>query len=200
MAKTARLPSEERRKQIVRAGLELCRTAGISALRTEKIAHKIGLSPGALFRHFSSKSEILQGMADELIERLESTVPEEEDPWRWIEQFVIRRARLLRDDPEVRLLFSDGFIMALPEETQEDVHQEFSRTWRRLTEQIKRAQDAGHIRADLQTHELAAAVAGLVQSVLHPPIGNVPEWSEPEAVWKTVQDLLSERAGATTNP
>jgi len=198
MAKSARLPSEERRKQIVRAGLELCRDAGISALRTEKIAHRIGLSPGALFRHFSSKAEILKSMADELITRLEGALPkEEEDPWRWVEQFVIRRARLLREDPEIRLLFSDGFILALPDEAQENVHQAFTRTWQRLTEQLSRAQAAGYARADLQTHELAAAIAGLVQSVLHPPIGDVPEWSEPEAVWKTVQDLLSERAPAS---
>ena len=195
MQKPTRLPSTERRKQIVAAGLALCRSAGISALRTEQIARKIGLTPGALFRHFPSKADILVAMASELIDRLEESLPAEGEGWPWIEQFVTRRVRLLREDPEVRLLFSDGFLMALPEEAQREVREVFARSWRKLGEQIERAQASGEARADLEPHELAAATAGLVQSVLHPPIADVTEWNTPEAVWATVQDLLSNQPG-----
>jgi len=197
MRKATRLPTSERRKQIVQAGLELCRKAGISSLRTEKIARKIGVTPGALFRHFPSKAAILRAMADELLERLErATPPDELPPWEWIEAFVTGRVRILKEDPEVRLLFSDGFLVALPEEAQDDVHRAFLRAWERLNERIRAAQAQGRVRADLEAHELAAAVVGLVQAVLHPPLADLPEWNTPEAVWATTQDLLTVREPA----
>jgi len=197
MRKATRLPTSERRKQIVQAGLELCRKAGISSLRTEKIARKIGVTPGALFRHFPSKAAILQAMAGELLERLErATPPDDLPPWEWIEAFVTGRVRILKEDPEVRLLFSDGFLVALPEEAQDDVHRAFLRAWERLNERIRTAQAQGRVRADLEAHELAAAVVGLVQAVLHPPLADLPDWNTPEAVWATTQDLLTVREPA----
>ncbi|ADR35977.1 regulatory protein TetR [Oceanithermus profundus DSM 14977] len=197
MRKAMRLPTSERRKQIVQAGLELCRRYGISSLRTEKIARKIGVTPGALFRHFPSKAAILRAMADELLDRLErATPPDDLPPWAWIEAFVMGRVRILKEDPEVRLLFSDGFLVALPEEAQDDVHRAFLRAWERLNERIRAAQAQGRVRADLEAHELAAAVVGLVQAVLHPPLADLPEWNTPEAVWATTQDLLTVREPA----
>ncbi|WP_287416700.1 TetR/AcrR family transcriptional regulator [Oceanithermus sp.] len=197
MRKSTRLPTSERRKQIVQAGLELCRNHGISSLRTEKIARKIGVTPGALFRHFPSKAAILQAMADELLNRLErATPPNDLPPWEWIEAFVTGRVRILKEDPEVRLLFSDGFLVALPEEARTQVHRSFLEAWERLNAQLRRAQAQGKVRPDLEEHELAAAVVGLVQAVLHPPLADLPEWSTPEAVWATAKDLLTVRETA----
>ncbi|WP_457637374.1 TetR/AcrR family transcriptional regulator [Oceanithermus sp.] len=190
-----RLPTSERRKQIVNAGLELCRKEGIASLRTEKIARRIGVTPGALFRHFPSKSAILQAMAESLLERLEATVP---DPvvsgWDWIEQHVKERVRLLNEDPDVRMLFSEGFIFALPPEAREKVHLAFARSWEMLAENIQVAQKEGRARGDLEAHELGAAIVGLVQAVLHPPLGDLTDWSNPESVWRTAADLIGSKA------
>ncbi len=197
MAVTKRLPSSERRKQIVKAGLELCRAAGIASLRTEKIARKIGVTPGALFRHYPTKSAILHDMSRSLLARLRDSVPaDSSDPREWIEEFVRGRVRLLREDEEVRLLFSDGFIAALPEEAQAEVHDAFKKSWVTLNEKVRQIQSAGEARADLATHELAAAVVGLIQAVLHPPLADLPEWSSPETVWATARDLLGIRQPA----
>ena len=194
MKKATRLPSSERRKQIVDAGLALCRNEGIASLRTEKIARRIGVTPGALFRHFPSKAAILEAMADTLLERLERATPGEElAGWGWIEDYVRGRVRLLQEDPDVRMLFSEGFLFALPESARRKVHDAFMRSWEALVEHARTAQARGHARGDLEPHELAAAVVGLVQAVLHPPLGELPDWSTPDAVWATVTDLLSAR-------
>jgi AcrR family transcriptional regulator len=191
MPATKRLPTAERRKQIVHAGLELCRKEGIASLRTEKIARRIGVTPGALFRHFPSKAAILQAMAESLLERLEETVP---GPYlsglEWIEDHVKKRVRLLKEDPHVRMLFSEGFVFALPPEAQGKVRQNFMKSWERLAENVARAQQQGEVRDDLEAHELGAAIVGLVQAVLHPPLGELAEWSNPESVWQTVADLI----------
>ena len=52
-----RLNTETRQKQIKKAVLEIISTEGIRKLSTRKLASKIGVTEGALFRHFSSKKE-----------------------------------------------------------------------------------------------------------------------------------------------
>ncbi len=192
MRKATRLPTSERQKQIVHAGLELCRQSGVSSLRTEKIARRIGVTPGALFRHFPSKAAIFKAMADELVSRLERSAPSDDlPPLEWIKSFVTRRVALLKEDPEVRLLFSDGFLAALPDEARERVQRSFLDYWVKLNERLRFAQEQGLVRDDLEVHELAAVVAGLVQAVLHAPLAGLREWITPEDIWATAADLLS---------
>ncbi|GAB4146669.1 MAG: TetR/AcrR family transcriptional regulator [Ignavibacteriales bacterium] len=54
-----RLDTETRQEQIKKAVLEIISTEGIGKLSTRNLASKIGVTEGALFRHFSSKKEIM---------------------------------------------------------------------------------------------------------------------------------------------
>jgi len=54
-----RLDTETRQGQIKKAVLEIISSEGIGKLSTRNLASKIGVSEGALFRHFSSKKEIM---------------------------------------------------------------------------------------------------------------------------------------------
>ena len=56
---TERLDTETRQGQIKKAVLEIISTEGIAKLSTRNLASKIGVTEGALFRHFSSKKEIM---------------------------------------------------------------------------------------------------------------------------------------------
>ncbi len=53
-----RRPAAERRAEIVRAVLELAREHGPDAITTQAIADRIGVTQGALFRHFPDKEAI----------------------------------------------------------------------------------------------------------------------------------------------
>ena len=54
-----RLDTETRQGQIKKAVLEIFSSEGIGKLSTRNLASKIGVTEGALFRHFSSKKEIM---------------------------------------------------------------------------------------------------------------------------------------------
>ena len=56
---TERLDTETRQGQIKKAVLEIISSEGIGKLSTRNLASKIGVSEGALFRHFSSKKDIM---------------------------------------------------------------------------------------------------------------------------------------------
>lgn len=55
-----RLSSVERRNQIINATLDIISERGFGNLTTAEIAARVGVSEGAIFKHFSTKTEILQ--------------------------------------------------------------------------------------------------------------------------------------------
>lgn len=55
---TTRLPTETRQAEIVAAALRLAQTNSPAAITTNDLARALGLSQGALFKHFASKDAI----------------------------------------------------------------------------------------------------------------------------------------------
>ena len=74
----ARLDTETRQGQIKKAVLEIISEDGIGKLSTRNLAARVGVTEGALFRHFSSKKEImlsiLQDVKHDLIAEQEKIV------------------------------------------------------------------------------------------------------------------------------
>ncbi len=55
-----------RRDEVLAAALELLDEVGLDALTTRKLAEKLGVQPGALYRHFDSKRSLLNAMVARL--------------------------------------------------------------------------------------------------------------------------------------
>ncbi|MCA1920458.1 MAG: TetR/AcrR family transcriptional regulator [Flavobacterium piscis] len=71
-----RLDTETRQSQIKKAVLEIISSEGIGNLSTRNLASKIGITEGALFRHFSSKKEIMLSILDDVKHELIATQEE----------------------------------------------------------------------------------------------------------------------------
>jgi AcrR family transcriptional regulator len=67
---TERLDTDTRKEQIKEAVLEIISTEGIGKLSIRNLASKIGVTEGALFRHFSSKREIILSILDDVKKEL----------------------------------------------------------------------------------------------------------------------------------
>jgi len=67
---TERLDTDTRKEQIKEAVLEIISTEGIGKLSIRNLASKIGVTEGALFRHFSSKKEIMLSILDDVKKEL----------------------------------------------------------------------------------------------------------------------------------
>ena len=68
----------ERRKEIVQAAVHIIDTEGIHALTLQSIAGQLGVSDVALLRHFRSKEEIVETLAQKVF--FSTVVPEMFDP------------------------------------------------------------------------------------------------------------------------
>ncbi len=56
----------ERQEEIKKAILEIIASDGLHALSTRRLAQKVGLSEGALFRHFAHKRDMLMGIMQDV--------------------------------------------------------------------------------------------------------------------------------------
>ena len=70
-----RKPAEERKAEIVEATIRLAADIGPDRLTTDHLAKEIGISQAAIFRHFSTKSDIWEAVGQKICELL-GTVPD----------------------------------------------------------------------------------------------------------------------------
>ncbi|MGV6844974.1 MAG: TetR/AcrR family transcriptional regulator [Lutibacter sp.] len=61
-----RLSTETRQAQIKEAVLDIISTEGLSKLSTKNLAAKVGVSEGAIYRHFKSKKDILLSVVEDV--------------------------------------------------------------------------------------------------------------------------------------
>ncbi len=69
-----RQPTEIRQEQIKKAVLEIIATEGLQKLSTRNLAHRVGISEGAVFRHFASKRDIILGIMEDVRKDLQETL------------------------------------------------------------------------------------------------------------------------------
>lgn len=69
-------PREQRRAEIVSATLAIIAEEGLEALTTSALAQRVGVSEATLFRHFSSKDEILSAAVRHQAETLRNRLIE----------------------------------------------------------------------------------------------------------------------------
>ncbi len=89
-----------RRDEVLAAALDLLDEVGLDALTTRKLAEKLGVQPGALYRHFDSKRSLLGAMVNRLT--LEAgTESEPPEDWAGLLRYAAigaRAAMLTRRD------------------------------------------------------------------------------------------------------
>ena len=56
-----------RRDEVLVTALALLDDVGLDAITIRKLAERLGVQPGALYRHFTSKRELLDAMVDRLV-------------------------------------------------------------------------------------------------------------------------------------
>ena len=77
---TEHLASEVRRHQIVRSARKIVATHGMTFLTIQELAKEVGVSEGAIYRHFKSKDEILLVLIQDIEHNLLDTIAESARP------------------------------------------------------------------------------------------------------------------------
>jgi AcrR family transcriptional regulator len=159
--------SEERREQIARAALRIIGEQGVRGLSLSSVARRVGLVPSAIYRHFSSKEELLDHILESFRESVLANVKlvkgQTSDPLEQMRRLLMRHVELIRENEGIpRILFS------------EDVHRENSLLKGKLLGVVKtlleevegmlsEGKKMGLVRKDLDLHTGALLFLGIFQ-------------------------------------
>ncbi|MGH9389946.1 MAG: TetR/AcrR family transcriptional regulator [Vicinamibacteria bacterium] len=166
-----RKPAAERRQEIGAAALRIVGRRGVTALTTANLAQEVGLTTGALFRHFASLDDVLRETVRQGLEKMEPTFPDASlPPLERISTLARNRVAILSRDPGVAwLVRSEQALLALPEDAVDSLKEFVSRSRRFLLEAIQEGARRGSIRRDIEPEALLVSVAGTIHALVGMP-------------------------------
>ncbi|MCC6393487.1 MAG: TetR/AcrR family transcriptional regulator [Bryobacterales bacterium] len=161
-----KLNTEIRQDQFAQAALGLVAAYGLKGLSVARVAHRVGLVPSAVYRHFRSKDQLLDAVLDLIRKRLTQNVQKVsgiKDSLESLRRLLLLHAQLIRENQGVpRIIFSEELYSGNPRR-KTAVYEIIQGYLKRVAEIIKRGQNDGQIRRDLDASTLSIMFLGLVQ-------------------------------------
>ena len=176
-------------QRIVAAARELFAERGLATSLNE-IAHHAGVGVGTVYRHFPDREQLIEGLFEERIDQVEAVLQEaleDPDPWHGLTRFLERPIELQAANRGLQqvLLGAAGGL--------ERIAKARARLEPLESEVVRRAHDAGVLRADAGSQDLR-----ILQLMLAPVIDRSGTVA-PE-LWRRYLALLLEALRATPQP
>lgn len=164
------LPAEERKAVTVGAVIELAGEQNPSEITTAAIAKRMGLTQGALFRHFPSKEAIFQAVmewvAKRLMSRIEKAIKTEASPLVGLERMFMAHVDFISEHPGIpRMLLAE---LQRPKDTapKRMVQTLIRRYEEHLNRLFKRGKSCGDLDERLDNEAAASLFIGTVQGLV----------------------------------
>lgn len=192
----SRKPTGVRRTEIADAAMRVIAAQGARHFTARALAQEVGITDGAVFRHFASMEEVVGAV----VERIETVLfsappPAHADPIERLGAFFRARVAALVAHPHLaRLLFSDSLAQLGGPEQARRIEALKARTRSFLFACLAEARAKGLLAAGVGPQEGAVIVQGAVFVLGH---GGGSE-KDTKAVWKALEQLLR-GAGAITS-
>ncbi|MBK6534266.1 MAG: TetR/AcrR family transcriptional regulator [Deltaproteobacteria bacterium] len=159
-----RRSTEVRQVELTDAALHIIATRGIAALTTRSLAEQVGLSSGAIFRHFASIDALIEAVVARVELVMESTFPSSELPPRErLDRFVEARSTAVGGQVIMQLMLSEQFLLALPEGGSARLAACAQKTREFVRACLREGQTAGEFRSDIDAGALVVVVMGTIQ-------------------------------------
>lgn len=160
-----RLSAEERQDEIVRAAVDLTVTQGMDNVTTQGIADAIGVTQGAIFRHFPTKDTIwlavVHWVRGRLLSIIDRAASQADDPLDAVKRIFFAHIAFAEKNPAVpRLLLATN-----PQLKQ--LTQEFLDSYEaKLATLLADAKALRLVRSDLDEEAAAALLIGIIQGLV----------------------------------
>ena len=154
----------DRQNEIVAETLKLISQRGIQELTIKRIATAIGVTEPAIYRHFASKSDILQAVVDKIEETRNAVVlgatREQGDVSAIFHAFFIGQARLFEREPTLTVILfsedifrSDGILFQRIKTTMDQ-------TIRWIQDHLERGKQSGEFKKSVDSGTTALMLIG----------------------------------------
>lgn len=171
MATRTRKSSAERREEIARAVLHIIGRRGLTSLTMSTLAAQIGVTSGALFRHFKTRDDILREVVRHGVAKIDRTFPDKSlPPLERLFTLARNRIRLLGPDPGLAwLLRSEQAYLTLPQDAVNELRDVARRSRRFLLKAIRDGAADGSIRSDIPPEVLLVPIIGTIHTLIGTP-------------------------------
>lgn len=166
--RASKLKGDIRREQIIDAVLRLAARGGARALRTAAIAEEAGVSEANIYRHFKSKGEILRTVIDRIKRRLLQnldtvTAMRDRSPVAQLRELFELHLRYLEENEGIpRIIFSEE-VHTSGEGIKDEVLHTIELYASKVESVVKRGQESGIIRNDLESSFIVTVFLSLIQ-------------------------------------
>ena len=164
------LPADERRAETVEAVVELAATQNPSDITTSAIAAHMGVTQGALFKHFPTKEAILQAVmewvAERLLSRLDQAASNAASPLAALEAMFMAHVDFVASHPGVpRMLFGElqRADLTAPKRLAQTLIRRYGERLQRLIDDGKAA---GELSPEVNTTAAATLFIGTIQGLV----------------------------------
>lgn len=164
------LPAEDRRAATVEAVVELAGEQNPSDITTTAIAQRMGLTQGALFRHFPTKDAILESVmdwvAERLLARIDKAAASAASPLAALEAVFMAHIGFVAEHPGVpRMLF--GELQRPGDTLPKKMVQTLIRHYKeRLQQLLEAGKTQGELDAQLDIEAASVSFIGSIQGLV----------------------------------
>lgn len=165
-----RLPTQDRKREIIQIALLMAFRVGPAQLTTGMIAAELGLSQPAIYKHFPSKDDLMAEIAQYLGQRITQNIANASQtkaaPVARLKTLVLGHLHLLEECPALPEFMimrdkNDGHINL--HDTIQGAMMAFSAA---LETDVKAAIAKGQFRIDLNTSDATTLIFGVIQSLV----------------------------------
>ena len=186
-----------RREEIIWAALTLVANQGVKSMTIERIARIVGIVPSAIYRHFNNKREILQAVLDMIGNKMKQNAiaanNENDNSLEAIRNLLMRQVQLIMEFSAIpQILFSEE-VYRENQELKTALYNMIMSFIGILTEMVKKGQNEGRIRNDMESQRIAIMFLGLFQPsafLYHLSDGRYDIVKQVDMTWKMFQKAI----------
>ncbi len=186
----------KRQNEIVRESIKLISEGGIQNFTMKSLAEKLGITEPAIYRHFSSKIDILLSMLrmiEETNRQFKIEIENSSPSLDLIENMFVRNSQLFSETPEISsIIFSEEIFQnnRILSDKVLNIMNERNRLTCKVIDDI---QKTGEIRDDVSAEKLTLMIIGTLRlsiSTWKLSGFNFDLTDEVQSTWKAIKTLL----------
>lgn len=166
---TSRKSADERKTEIVSVALRLADRVGPERLTTEAIAHAIGLTQPAIFRHFPTKQDLWEAVAMRIGEKMEArwakALRPDATPTEQIRAIIAAQLRLIQSTPAIPAILFSRELHTKNKALRGAFFGLLGRFHKLIADLMEQARESGELRPDVDPSDAAFLIIGLVQGL-----------------------------------
>lgn len=163
----------KRQSEIIQAAVKLIGEGGIQALTIKNLSAEIGIVESALYRHFKSKTDVISALLDYLesimTSHFEGVKDLEARPFEKIEKLIQSQLQLFSDTPSYAIVILSDGLYKNNKVLYDKLFNIMKASRTTFVKIIKEGQDAGLIRKDIPSEDIAFIILGSIRL-------NVNQW------------------------